>query len=465
MQYRDLINLRNSKVGNLKVILANSENRELTPEEMAQLDDLKQTIANLTSRIEAVETAQANDPAEDQDAIDAAMADDSAADAADDQDNSAEDEPKRSSSKLAISLATNRRANPVAPTYVRDLNDRKANQNRDLALRGWAMQGVGAATDAHHKAARSLGFNLSQRSLPFALDTRSPRRNETRAQATTSDGAGGVLVPRTLKDSLEKTLLYFAEMRNYAQVLRTATGNNYDMPVVNDTGNSGEIISENSQYNSLDATFSKVTLGAYKYTSKLVNISIELLQDSAIDVPSMLGELLGERLGRIQASHFATGNGTSQPQGLITGASAGVTAASATAIAVDDLLGLVHSLDRAYRPSASFVMSDSVLLAIRKLKDSYGRPIFTESYIVGEPDRLFSYPIVINNYHPTSIATGAKTVVFGDLSRFVVRDALDVKLVRLDERFADLGQVAFVAIMRTDAKVLVSSAVKLLTQA
>jgi HK97 family phage major capsid protein len=89
-----------------------------------------------------------------------------------------------------------------------------------------------------------------------------------------------VLVPRTLKDSLEKTLLYFAEMRNYAQVLRTATGNNYDIPVANDTGNSGEIISENSQYNSQDVTFSKVTLGAYKYTSKLVNISIELLQDS-----------------------------------------------------------------------------------------------------------------------------------------------------------------------------------------
>lgn len=460
MQYRDLVNLRNTKVAEIKTILADSENRELTPEEQAQLDDLKQSVANLTSRIEAVETAQANDESQDEEAIAEAMDQDAADDAADDKD---EEKPRSrpAPASLGVSLATRR-----APAFVRDLNDKNANRNRDLALRGWALEGVGAATDAHYKAARSVGFSLTQRALPFSLNTSAPRlKGENRAQATTSDGAGGALVPRTLRDQLEKTLLYFAEMRNYAQVIRTATGNNYDMPVANDTSNLGEIISENSQYNSQDVTFSKVTLGAYKYTSKLVNVSIELLQDSAIDVPTMLGDLLGERLGRVQASHFATGNGTSQPQGLITGASAGVTAASATAIAVDDLLGLVHSLDRAYRPSASFVMSDAVLLAIRKLKDSYGRPIFTESYIVGEPDRLFGYPIVINNYHPTAITTGQKTVVFGDLSRYVVRDALDVQLVRLDERFADLGQVAFVAIMRTDAKVLVSSAVKLLTQA
>jgi HK97 family phage major capsid protein len=111
------------------------------------------------------------------------------------------------------------------------------------------------------------------------------------------------------------------------------------------------------------------------------------------------------------------------------------------------------------------MMHDNVLLAIRKLQDTLGRPIFSESYIVGEPDRLFGYPVIINNSMASSIATTAKTVLFGDFSKYIIRDALDVQIVRLDERYAEYGQVAFTAFLRTDAKVLMSTAIRLLTQA
>ena len=123
------------------------------------------------------------------------------------------------------------------------------------------------------------------------------------------------------------------------------------------------------------------------------------------------------------------------------------------------------SVDRAYRQDDKFMMHDNVLLAIRKLQDTLGRPIFSESYIVGEPDRLFGYPVIINNSMASSIATTAKTVLFGDFSKYIIRDALDVQIVRLDERYAEYGQVAFTAFLRTDAKVLMSTAIRLLTQA
>jgi HK97 family phage major capsid protein len=148
---------------------------------------------------------------------------------------------------------------------------------------------------------------------------------------------------------------------------------------------------------------------------------------------------------------------------VVTGSSAGVTAASATAIAVDDLLGLVHSLDRAYRPQAQFMVNDAILLAIRKLKDGQQRPIFTESYIVGEPDRILGYPVIVNNSMDGTMAATKKTVLFGDFSKFVVRDALDIQVIRMDERFGEYGQVAFTAFQRSDSKVLISAAIKRLT--
>ncbi|NBS71474.1 phage major capsid protein, partial [bacterium] len=246
---------------------------------------------------------------------------------------------------------------------------------------------------------------------------------------------------------------------------RTASGNPIDIPTVDDTSNNGELVAENAAYATQDVTFSKVTLNAYKFTSKLVLASLELLQDSAIDVATILGNLLGERIGRSQLGYFTTGTGSSQPQGAVTGSAAGVTSASATAIAVDDLLGLVHSVDRAYRDAGAFMMHDSVLLAVRKLKDSTNQPIFTQSYIVGEPDRLFGYPVVINNSMASTVATTNKTVLFGDWSKFVIRDALDIQLVRSDERYMEYGQSAFVALARSDSKVTISSAIKRLTQA
>lgn len=439
--------------------------RELSPEEQAQWDALTAKVSELDGRVAALEAEVAGDAADD--AAEAAPVGAPAVG----QNSIKLDNIESRLSILRRASGERRRSAPApieAPAYVADLNDRKAKEDRSLALRGWMLQPSGLTTDAHAAAAERIGFNLNTRSLSVALHATAPRsikEIEQRAQSVGTTTAGGHLVPTTLSDALEKQLLYFANVREYAQVIRTSTGNPYDIPTVNDTTQKGEIIAENTAFNSQDVTFGKVTLNSYKYSSKLVNVSVELMQDSIVDIPTLLGDLLGERLGRIQADHFATGTGSSQPQGLVVGASAGATSAAAAAIAVNDLLNLVHSLDRAYRPDAAFMMHDNVLLAIRKLLDSQGRPVFSESYIVGEPNRLFGYPVLINNSMASTIATTNKTVLFGDFKKFIIRDALDIQVVRMDERYAEYGQVAFTAFQRCDSKVLVSAAIKLLTQA
>lgn len=433
--------------------------RELTPEEQVAWNDLTAKVAELDSRVSTLETAVGTDEAD--------VANEETPAAPEVQQNSANLEAleKRLAGLLekAEKVGVGRR---TAPSFVRDVNDKQATRDRDMAFCGWLLRSAGRDSDAHKAAAARVGFNLNQRNLNVALFADAPRsvkEIETRAQAVGTGSAGGYLVPTTLSENLEKQLLYFANVRQVAQVIRTATGNNYDFPTVDDTGNKGQIISENTAFTTQDVTFSKKTLSAHMYSSNLVLCSLQFLQDSVINVPALLGDLLGERLGRIQADHFTTGTGSSQPEGVVTGSSAGVTAASATAIAVDDLLGLVHSLDRAYRPKAQFMVNDAILLAIRKLKDGQQRPILSESYIVGEPDRILGYPVIVNNSMVGTMAATNKTVLFGDFSKFVVRDALDIQVIRMDERFGEYGQVAFSAHQRTDSKVLVSAAIKSLT--
>lgn len=441
----ELLEARSAKMAQLTAM----QERQLTPEEQAAFDALVAQVNEIDAKVTTLEAEVMADPAADPG--DAAV-----------EQASARSIPTLNELPKPPAASEPVYVNTPVPNIVRDLNDRRANRNRDMALRGWALQPTGLCTADHVRAANEIGFNLNNKVLNLRLNEIPGK--ETRAQST-SGTAGGYLIPTDLIRSLETALAYTCPIRQFAQVLRTASGNPIDIPTVDDTSNSGELVAENTAYAAQDVTFSKVTLNAYKFTSKLVLASLELLQDSAINVGEILGNLLGERIGRSQLGFFTTGTGSSQPQGAVTGSAAGVTSASATAIAVDDLLGLVHSVDRAYRDAGAFMMHDSILLAVRKLKDSTNQPIFTQSYIVGEPDRLFGYPVVINNSMASTVATTNKTVLFGDWSKFIIRDALDIQLVRSDERYMEYGQSAFVALARSDSKVTLSGAIKRLTQA
>jgi HK97 family phage major capsid protein len=215
-------------------------------------------------------------------------------------------------------------------------------------------------------------------------------------------------------------------------------------------------------------TFANAQLSAYNYASQ-VKVSMQLLQDNAFDLNAFLAEAMGERIARATNAAFTTGTGSSQPQGIITGATLGNTAASATAIAADDILDLIHSIDPSYRnkPSFGLMAHDNVIAAIRALGigSSNDFPIFIPSMEAGQPDKLFGFNLYYNNDMASAITTGQKTLLAADFGKFVVRSAGGVQMVRLNERYMDELEVGFVAYARKDAKVLDSRAVKYLAQA
>lgn len=280
-------------------------------------------------------------------------------------------------------------------------------------------------------------------------------------------GAGGYTVPAAFRNQIIEQITFVAAMRQYAEVIRTDSGANLPWPTVDDTGQEGAILAENSAAPEQDATFGTNSLDAYMYTSKMVRVSFQLLQDSGFNLEAWLAGALGRRIGRIQNRHYTIGTGTAQPDGLFVTATVGKTGANGqtTSIIYDDLVDLEESIDPAYieqgGENVGWMGNQAIRKVVRKLKDTQGRPLWEPSLQQGKPSILNGYPFRINNYVPVP-AANAKSLGFGNIREaYVIRDVSDIQMMRLTERFAEYLQVAFLAYQRSDGTLQNASAFKL----
>jgi HK97 family phage major capsid protein len=334
-------------------------------------------------------------------------------------------------------------------------------EQRGLALRAWALGGAANIDDAAmreeaERVCSALRFNPVRREI------------QSRALSKGTTDAGGYSVPDEMMRAYWEVQKWYGRVRNLATVLTTGTGADLPIPTVNDTTNTGEIIAEAGPVTTTaDPVFGQVVLGAHKYSSKAVIVSVELLQDSSINLPQYLGAALGTRIGRIQNTHFTTGTGTGQPKGVVDASSLGKTAAATNAITFDEIIDLTHAVDIAYRnrPSTRFMMNDTIAAYVRKLKDSQNRYLWELSTQAGIADRLNGYPVEINNDVTGTQTTGAKIMLFGAFDAYHVRDAGGPVFARADELRILNHQVVFLAFQRTDANLVDTSSIKHLKNA
>ncbi|MFC7929167.1 phage major capsid protein [Streptomyces cinereoruber] len=314
-------------------------------------------------------------------------------------------------------------------------------------------QGVKAYAEAYRSWMRNGTNELSAEERKI-LRTGFFDGKELRAQGVATGAAGGYLVPPEFRAQMVEAMKFYGAMRDVAEVITTQTGATLPWPTNDDTANVGAILAENTQVTEQDVTIGQADIGAYMYTSKQVRVSYQLLQDSAFDLESWLARKLGERIGRIQNTHFTTGTGSSQPEGVQTNAVIAKTGAAGqvTSVTYDDLIDLMHSIDPAYRNGGrqAWMMHDTTLAAARKLKDSQGRPLWEPSLQAGVPDSLLGHRIVVNQDMPV-MAASARSILFGDFyAGYLIRDVQDVQFLRLAERYADYLQVGFLAFARAD---------------
>lgn len=283
------------------------------------------------------------------------------------------------------------------------------------------------------------------------------------AQSVGTNSAGGFSVQRELFGQIIEAMKAYGGMRNVATVISTDNGAPLDFVTTNATSETGRILAENANSTATDTTFGTASILAYKYSSDVIAVSLELLQDSAFDIEAYIVKLLGMRLGRITNTHFTVGTGTSQPAGVVAGAAAGKVGATGqtTSVTLDDLVALEHSVDPLYRANGAWMLHDTSLAKIKGLKDTTGRPIWLPGIAAGAPDTLLGYRYVINQ-DVAQMAANAKSILFGDLSKYLIRDVMGATLYRnSDSKYNELGQVGFHAILRTGGALIdVGGAIK-----
>jgi HK97 family phage major capsid protein len=290
---------------------------------------------------------------------------------------------------------------------------------------------------------------------------------ETRATQTTTTTGGGYTIPRGFQAELEKAILAYGGMWEVSRILKTKMGNVMDWPNVNDTANKAYLLGESV---SAATSAQAVVLGtqafeAYKYTSGLIQVPTELLEDSEFDIPSLMVELLSERIWRGTNEAFTTADGSSKPHGIIAAGNSvyGASSANDTVLGYDDFVNLEHSVDPGYRnrPGTRWMFHDSILREAKKIKDSQNLPVWSPGLMaLGAPSTLFGYKYTINQDMPIFFAGNGtdndndKAVVFGDLKKYIIRQVRNMRIVRLNERYGELDQTAFVVFFRVDGDLL-----------
>ena len=361
---------------------------------------------------------------------------------------------------------------------VNDLNERYWQ-----AFREYSIAATLGDSNRSSSESRAIVFGQDPAFRGFLLAGPEVNDREKRDMGIGTLSLGGYFVPKGFVYEVEEAMKYFGPMLLVAEIMDTATGQPLPYPTDNDTTVSGEIVGEGQQVTEKDVAIGQVLFGAWKFSTKMIKLSLELLQDSAFPMEAYLKKKMAIRLGRAQNTYFTTGSGTNQPNGIVTATVAACGTPSATpgqsygtpliasgsssntggsetggtSIGSKDLDNLEHTVDPLYRRGAGYMFHDQTLRVVKVLLDKYGRPLWKPGLATGDPDTINGYPYYINNDMtptPGTASAGNNTVLFGQLDKYVIRRVKELGILTLRERFADYGQIAYIGFARADGQLL-----------
>lgn len=248
-----------------------------------------------------------------------------------------------------------------------------------------------------------------------------------------------------------------------ADEIVTSNGQDLPIPTFDDLSNTGELVDEGDPVtdNNDDPATDSVVLRAHAFSSKVVAMSVHLTQDSGYPIETALARALAERLADVQNHYFTNGTGTGQPRGIVPAASLGKTGASTSAVTYLEILDLIHSLPRPYRPNAKLMFSDHTFLALKKLVGGNGNPLWNAGNVAAAiPGTLDGIPYVINS-KMDDMGSSKKAILYGDFSYYKVRRVNGAELLRFDDSaYMKKLQIGYMMWVRADGNLTNSHAIK-----
>ena len=263
------------------------------------------------------------------------------------------------------------------------------------------------------------------------------------------------LVDRGFADEVFMAARAVGPILETSQVFNTAEGNQIVYPVMS-AYSTAALRTEGSALPESDPTFTNITLGAFKY-GVLVPVSNELLTDSTLNIQSIIAEQAGNALGFILNNEHTLGDGSDNPNGIVTASSEGVVGAGTTPTA-DEIIELVFSVGQAYRQrDPGFMVSTQGMQALRQLKDGDNRYLYDVR--VGEPDQFMGFR-VFENTHMADLGNDAKSIIFGSLSNYKVRLAGGISISQSADYAFNEDITTFRAIARADGDLANADSIK-----
>lgn len=274
-----------------------------------------------------------------------------------------------------------------------------------------------------------------------------------------TDANGGYLVPDEYERQLLQALTDENFFRSLAHVIQTQSGT-HTIPIVASHG-TASWMDENGLYPESDDTFDQITLSAYKLGTA-IKVSEELMNDSVFDLEGYISTEFARRIGAAEEEAFLVGDGSKKPEGVFTKVAStkeALTEISNTSINFDAMMDVFHSLRSVYRNSAVWILNDSTVKALRKIKDGNNNYIWQPSVVAGQPDTILNRPYRTSIYAP-ELAAGKVPILFGDFSYYWIADRQGRSFKRLSELYAANGQIGFLASERVDGKLILPEAVR-----
>lgn len=302
---------------------------------------------------------------------------------------------------------------------------------------------------------RAVFLKMIKGDSPLTNAERSVVESYRAVMNVTTPSQGGDLVPVYYQAKVLEKMRDVNVMRRIAKVIRT---NSTTIIPVGATKPTFSWIAESGTYGKTDMTFERATLGAHK-SGGIVQLTDELLRDSMIDIEEYITNEMVAGMADAEELAFISGDGVGKPTGVMVGAELGVTTAVGNAVTLDEVLDLKYSLKAGYRGKAVFLYNSKTELALRKLKDSNGQFLWQPSVVAGTPNTLDGTPAVISD-RIDDIGAGKKFMAIGDFSNYVIADRGVMTIKRLDEIYAEQGQIGFRVDASVDGKLLLSEAVK-----
>jgi HK97 family phage major capsid protein len=264
---------------------------------------------------------------------------------------------------------------------------------------------------------------------------------------------GGFLVPVGYNPEIESAKLAYGQLLTVVRDWRTNSGQPIQWPLSDDVAQFSTEMTDGTDVTESDIPLGQKTFNVSTFSTGVIKVSRSLLNDSAFDLGSFISDNFAVRMARGCNKAVTLGSTSGNVASLVTAAVSGATSAAPTAITYLDLVALYGAVDPAYISNATWAFNNTVLRQLIALEDTLGRPLFVQSMTAGIPDRILGRPFVLNQDMVSPAAT-TKSILLGDMSKYVFRTVGGLEVLRLNERYAPAHQVGFVGFHRQSGGLL-----------